>query len=775
LNWSDKDERVKAIYLPIIDDQDYEGDETLTITLSNPSGDATLGTPQQIIVTIVDDEATPAPVPGVLQFSANTYSAEEGDTTLNITVSRTDGSDGQVSVQYLVNGTALLGQDYIGGSGTLTWAEGDNTTKLLNLKILDDDEVEETETLQLTLFSPTGDALLGNQNTATFSITDNDVATTAGLLQFKTATQTVKEGEDITLIVTRTDGNSGEVSVQYQITEESTATSSDYTGGSGTLTWIDGDDSDKSLTIQVIEDDEVEETESIQLTLFNPTGEAMLGSPAQAMVKISDNDESKAEASKAEALDSEKTEESKASALDTEALDAENTKASALDIEAPKADALGSSTNAKAEALDSETQDVLDSAKANATAKNASTTSIVQFATTLYTASEGEKATLTVERTGLNQGEISVQTIVTGASTAMFGDDYTGGNGKLTWTKGDMQPKTFTVTLVEDEEVESSETVGLMLVNTAGPATLGPLSQATVIIKNKGSNAGALEAETLAGMLEPEEMSGTGTLQFMAPFYTINEGMGLVTTFTVTRTGGSDGEVVVQYKTLDEGGALRDFDYVGGSGQLSWAAGDNTPKSIALMILDDQKVEDVETIPLILFEPSGGAMLGSISRATLVIADNELDPLDSVESKASALEREESKASTLNEESKASALVLPNLGRGTAVATDGTIITAKMLQETANLAFVFRGGASFNRQDYQSSLTLSPELTQMVTIVGEIEIDETHQGQTAEILIVAGLIDELHEVASAFVMLNTQGQIKDWDGNLASLAALSQK
>ncbi|EDN70578.1 hypothetical protein BGP_2570 [Beggiatoa sp. PS] len=56
MTWSDQEERAKAIYLPIIDDQAYEGDETLTITLSNPTGEATLGSPAQATLSIAAND-----------------------------------------------------------------------------------------------------------------------------------------------------------------------------------------------------------------------------------------------------------------------------------------------------------------------------------------------------------------------------------------------------------------------------------------------------------------------------------------------------------------------------------------------------------------------------------------------------------------------------------------------------------------------------------------------------------------------------------------------
>ncbi|MDM8566354.1 beta-propeller fold lactonase family protein, partial [Candidatus Halobeggiatoa sp. HSG11] len=112
LTWKAKDTLVKAIKIPIINDEEYEEDETFTITLSNSTGGAILGATKTITVTIVDDEAAPEPAPGILQFSNATYSATEGDTTLNLNVERIDGQDGEVSVQYFVNGTSTLDSDY---------------------------------------------------------------------------------------------------------------------------------------------------------------------------------------------------------------------------------------------------------------------------------------------------------------------------------------------------------------------------------------------------------------------------------------------------------------------------------------------------------------------------------------------------------------------------------------------------------------------------------------------------------------------------------------
>ena len=112
--------------------------------------------------------------PGELQFSATGYSVGEGTSTLSVTVSRTNGSDGDVGVDYATSdGSAAAGQDFIASSGTLTLLDGE-TTQSFAIGIIDDPDYEGDETFSIALSNATGGALLGNPDAATVTITDND-------------------------------------------------------------------------------------------------------------------------------------------------------------------------------------------------------------------------------------------------------------------------------------------------------------------------------------------------------------------------------------------------------------------------------------------------------------------------------------------------------------------------------------------------------------------------------------------------------------------------
>jgi Tol biopolymer transport system component len=113
------------------------------------------------------------PVTNSFQFSTDSYSVGEGAGSATITVNRSGDTSGAVTVDFATSdGTATQAKDYEVASGTLSFAAGD-TSKTFTVLIVDDANVENNETLNVTLKNPTG-ANLGSPSQATVTIIDND-------------------------------------------------------------------------------------------------------------------------------------------------------------------------------------------------------------------------------------------------------------------------------------------------------------------------------------------------------------------------------------------------------------------------------------------------------------------------------------------------------------------------------------------------------------------------------------------------------------------------
>ncbi|WP_406695704.1 Calx-beta domain-containing protein [Singulisphaera sp. Ch08] len=165
-------ETIKTVTIPIADDQLLEANETIFLTLTNPTNGATLGSPDTAVLTIVDNEQS------AVQFNAATFSVNERAGTATITVTRNSGV-GTLTVGYLTsNGTAQAGTNYTSASGQLTFSAG-QTTRTFTVPILNDNLASGDKVVNLTLVNPS-QGILGAPSTAVLTIQDSGVVTPGG-------------------------------------------------------------------------------------------------------------------------------------------------------------------------------------------------------------------------------------------------------------------------------------------------------------------------------------------------------------------------------------------------------------------------------------------------------------------------------------------------------------------------------------------------------------------------------------------------------------------
>jgi CSLREA domain-containing protein len=127
-------------------------------------------------------------------------------------------------------------------------------------------------------------------------------------------------------------------------------------------------------------------------------------------------------------------------------------------------------------------------------------------------------------------------------------------------------------------------------------------------------------------LAEPSAVQ-SGTLQFSAANYDSPEtNADHDVTITVTRTGGSNGAVDVNFGTSNGTATTADNDYVTNSGTLHWNDGDATSKTFIVNVKGDTTYEAHETVNLTLSNPQGGATIGATNPATLRITNSDPVP-----------------------------------------------------------------------------------------------------------------------------------------------------
>jgi len=208
---------------------------------------------------------------GTVQFAVSTDSVAETAGTIQITVTRTGGSDGAASVPVSVSGGTAMGGavDYTFGGTTLNWIDGDAAPKMFNITINDDLVFEGNETIILQLGTPTG-AALGAPASETVTILDNETQPTVSVSDVS-----LNEGNagptTFPFLVTLSGQSAFTVTVNFTTNPVSAGEGTDYADNTGMVTFAPLDTSE-TVNVTVNGDPNVEPNETFDLVLSSPSG-----------------------------------------------------------------------------------------------------------------------------------------------------------------------------------------------------------------------------------------------------------------------------------------------------------------------------------------------------------------------------------------------------------------------------------------------------------------------------------------------------------------------
>ncbi|XP_054843539.1 adhesion G-protein coupled receptor V1 [Eublepharis macularius] len=187
--------------------------------------------------------------------------------TVQLVIHRTDGSLGQVLVEWsIAGGTATPNLDFIGEGESLIFAEGE-TKKAITLTILDDSEPEDDESIIISLtHTEGGSRILPSSDTVMVVILAND--NVAGVLSFQTASRSVigHEGDFLQFHVLRTGPGTRNCTVEWKIVGH--RAEQNFENVSGIIFFLEGS-LNATFYVHLLDDVIPEEKEEYQVILHN--------------------------------------------------------------------------------------------------------------------------------------------------------------------------------------------------------------------------------------------------------------------------------------------------------------------------------------------------------------------------------------------------------------------------------------------------------------------------------------------------------------------------
>jgi hypothetical protein len=456
-----------------------------------------------------------------LVFASTSVTAGENIGYAAVKVNRMCNPAGAVSVSYATSpGTAVAPADYTTTSGTLTWDDGDASTKTIQVPLVDDGISEPPETFALSLSSPVGAMFWDGGASITTTVTVLDYYDGPPTISWATPVKQdigLPYGVGLYIDVSIEDDGAGggSVSCLWQTGSapvgESVSWDSQNTTNTAVVFSGDGD-----YTLRILAMDGVNTTTQ---DLFVTVG---------ATERYGINFGPVVEAG-ADLVDFVNTDVVLGGSVSDDGLPGASITTQWLQFDGPATATFGdasiptstvSASTAGTYTLRLTADDgqikTFDDTSYNAL----STTGAGYFRFTTdqrSVAEDDSNLEVFVERLGGKQGAVSVDYAATDGS-ATNGIDYVLSSGTLSWANNQTGTKSFQVSILSDLQSESDETFTLQLTNaTGGAGILSPSNMVVTIIEppRVNNSTGAIPLTVTSSRLRGEVEAGVGSVAWI--------------------------------------------------------------------------------------------------------------------------------------------------------------------------------------------------------------------------------------------------------------------
>ena len=248
-----------------IDDSVVEGDESITVTLTNNAA-YDIGTPGVATILLRDNE-----FPSVNVIATDDTASEPGDDIGTIRISRGSVVNGVLAVNLLISGTAIPGADYVPLDNPVIIPDGQSSVSV-DIVVFDDLHLEPTETVIVGIAPGTN--YISTTGMATVKILDDDPFSVPAV-GFTFASSSAPESQSPGISLSLSQTSMAPVTVNYRVIG-GTAAQSDYTLPPPPFTFNPGEKA-KSMPLQINNNALAQPNRTIRLALFDPTNATLDG------------------------------------------------------------------------------------------------------------------------------------------------------------------------------------------------------------------------------------------------------------------------------------------------------------------------------------------------------------------------------------------------------------------------------------------------------------------------------------------------------------------